>query len=274
MDKIPESSGTKIVGRKSRLPSHQRTTFDQIFHSGGGYVLNFSDRTMAEWFDESFDLNIFQERFQTEGNSKGKTLRGFVAVAEPRLVARVLRALWAYRCSLPDYVEKDAGEELKLEKWLLQFTDELEKSSTLQIEDALRDFSGDTTLPKLRGSIANDLIAENPDVAIDRIHTYCVKRFRTLLAERDQHFDRKASLPSIFGVYGKTVRDDGSVSEYALPTLRVQHKLFDALNAARNDRSLAHDNELLSVSEARFIVESIMAALAFIERIEAERQKL
>ncbi|MAK61129.1 MAG: hypothetical protein CMK09_09150 [Ponticaulis sp.] len=272
MENVAENSMPKILGRKNRLPSHQRAIFDQIFHSGGGYVLDFVDRTMAEWFDETFDLNIFQERFQVEGSSKGKTLRGFVAVAEPRLVARVLRALWAYRCSLPDYVEKDTDEERKLESWLIQFTDELEKSSALQMEDALRDFSSDTTLPKLRASIANDLIAENPDVAIDRIHTYCVKRFRTLLEEHGQQFVRTTPLHSIFGAYGKILKEEGEVSDYALPTLRVQHRLFEALNAARNERSLAHDNELLSVSEAQFIAESVMAALAFVERIEAGRQ--
>ena len=233
-------------------------------------MLDFSDRTMSEWFDENFDLNIFQERFQLGGNSKGKTLRGFVAVAEPRLVARVLGALWEYRCSLNEFTESKPEEEQRLRAWLFKFIDELEKSSSMKIEDALRDFSNDTSLPKLRASIANDLIAENPDVAIDRIHTYCVKRFRTLLDHRGQNFDTKTPLHTIFGAYGKTLKDAGTVSEFALPTLRVQHKLFEGLNDARNKRSFAHDNQLLSVSEAQFIVDSVLAALAFIERIEAD----
>ena len=100
----PSVSLPRILGRTHRLPTKSRTVFDQIFHSGGGYVLDFSDRTMAEWFEETFDLNIFQERFQIEGHSKGKTLRGFVEVAEPRFVAQVMRALWDYRCSLADYI--------------------------------------------------------------------------------------------------------------------------------------------------------------------------
>jgi len=43
------------------------------------------------------------------------------------------------------------------------------------------------------------------------------------------------------------------------------------LNVARNKRSLAHDNDLLAVSEAQFIVDCVLASLAFIERIEAEK---
>lgn len=227
------------MGRTRRLTSQQRSVFDRVFHSGGGYVLDFSGRTMAEWFEENFDLNIFQQRFQAEGTSKGKTLRGFVAVAEPRLVARVLRALWQYRCSLNGYTQTDPGEESRLKAWLEQFTQELENASSLNLEDALKDFSGDTTLPKLRASIAADLVAEKPDVALDRVHTYCVKRFRDLLASRNQPVDANTPLDAIFGAYGKALRDEGAVSEFALPTLSVQHKLFDGLNQARNKRSLA-----------------------------------
>lgn len=261
----------RIIGRTRRLPSKPRSVFDQIFHSGGGYVLDFSDRTMAEWFEETFDLDIFQERFQVEGHSKGKTLRGFVEVAEPRLVARVLRALWLYRCEIPDYKESDPEEEARLKDWLDRFTNELETASTIKLEDALTDFSRDTTLPKLRASIANDLIAEKPDVALDRVHTYCVKRFRHLLSDRGQTVDAKTPLDAIFGAYGKLLRDAGDVTGFALPALRVQHRLFDSLNQARNKRSFAHDNDLLSVSEAQFLIDSVLASLAFIERIEAER---
>lgn len=262
----------RIMGRTRRLPSQQRAVFDQIFHSGGGWVLDFTDRTMAEWFEESFDFNIFQKRFQVEGASKGKTLRGFVEIAEPRLVARILRVLWQYRCGLDGYTETEPGKEARLKAWLEQFTNELENASSLNLEDALKDFSGDTTLPKLRASIAADLVAEKPDVALDRVHTYCVKRFRNLLASRNQPFNARTPLDAIFGAYGKALRDEGAVSEFALPTLRVQYKLFDGLNQARNKRSFAHDNELLVVSEAQFIIDCVLASLAFIERIEAERE--
>lgn len=261
----------KILGRTRRLTSQHRITFDQIFHSGGGYVLNFSDRAMSEWFEETFDFNIFDRRYQIEGDSKGKTLRGFVEVAEPRLVARVLRALWDYRCSLDGFVEDNSDQEGRLEVWLAQFTNELENASSLNLDEAFKDFSSDTTLPKLRASIAGDLIGNKPDVALDRMHTYCVKRFRALLADRGTLVDPSTPLHAIFGAYGKAVRAEGVVSEFALPTLRVQHKLFEGLNDARNKRSFAHDNDLLAVSEAQFIIDCVLASLSFIERIEADR---
>jgi hypothetical protein len=264
------SAPTKIIGRSKRLPHKQRETFDRIFHSGGGYVLDFSDRTMHEWFEEHFDLNIYQTRFQRDGLSKGKTLRCFVEVAEPRLVAKVLCALWEYRSMVPSCIEDDPVEEQRLKAWLDQFTAELERLSSVPLEDAIRDFSGDTTLVKLRASIAADLTGEKPDVALDRVHTYCVKRLRHLLAAAGQTTNRTAPLDTLFGLYGKSVRDGKAVSEFALPMLRIQHKIFQFLNEARNKRSFAHDNELLAHSEAQFVVDCVLASLAFIERIESE----
>lgn len=268
---MTKEGANRILGRTMRLPTKQRNEFDRIFHSGGGYVLDFSDRSMAEWFEENCDLEIFQARFQVEGTSKGKTLRGFVAVAEPRLVAQVLRSLWNYRCTLKDHVEQDEAEEARLAAWLKQFAAELDAASSMPIDEAIRNFSGDTTLAKLRASIATDLIAERPDVALDRVHTYCVKRLRHLLAARGQAFDASTPLDALFGAYGRSLKDTGAVSEFALPTLRVQHRLFDGLNQARNKRSLAHDNELLEPSEAQFVIDCTLASLAFMERIEAAR---
>lgn len=270
----PVSSPPRIIGRTRRLLLQQRGVFDWIFHSGGGYVLNFTDRTMAEWFDENFDLDIFQARFQIEGGSKGKTLRGFVEVAEPRLVARVLRKLWEYRCLLGDgYVETDPNQEKQLKAWLEQFASELEEAPTLNFDEAFRDFSGDTSLQKLRASIENDLLAERHNVAVDRIHTYCVRRFRALLSSRGQDVNESASLDTLFSAYSRGVRDEGTVSEFAFPLLSVQHKTFYILNQTRNRRSLAHGNELLDASEAKFIIDCVLASLSFIGRLEDSRQE-
>lgn len=261
----------KILGRTMRLPAEQRQVFDRIFHCQTGGVLNLSHRTMPEWFSENFDIDITQQRFEAEGPSKARILRCFVNVADPRLVAKVLRALWQYRCRHALYVEKDAAEEARLRAWCEQFTAELDKASPLSLEAAIRDFSGDTTLLKLRAAIAGDITAEKPDVALDRLHTYCVKRLRHLLRERGQEFEARSPLDALFGAYARILKEKGLVSEFALPALRVQYKLFEGLNHVRNKRSLAHDNELLDISEAQFVVESILSSLAFIERIEDAR---
>ena len=122
-------------------------------------------------------------------------------------------------------------------------TAELEAASTLKLDDAITDFSGDTTLAKLRASIAADLIAEKPDVALDRVHTYCAKRFRHLLAERGQPIDAKIPLDAIFGAYGRMLRDEGLVSEFALrptPPLRRSQPGAQQAFACPRQRAAGH----------------------------------
>ena len=258
----------KIIGRTTRLPSKQREIFDRIFQSGGGYVLDFSDRTMAEWFQETCGLEILSRTISNRRLQLGQNSAWFCCCGRTALRAQVLRALWVYRCDLANLKENDPVEEARLSAWLERFTSELEASSSMPLEEGIRDFSGDNTLAKLRASIASDLIAEKPDVALDRVRTYCVKRFRYLLSARGHQFDSNAPLDALFGTYGRLLKEGGGVSEFALPTLRVQHKLFEGLNHARNKRSLAHDNELLDISEAQFVIDCVLVSLAFIERIE------
>ena len=47
--------------------------------------------------------------------------------------------------------------------------------------------------------------------------------------------------------------------------------LLDSFNDLRNNRSLAHDNELLEPVEARFIFSSISAMLVMLRAIESRR---
>jgi len=70
---------------------------DDLFGMGGGYVLDFSDRTFAAFFAEELGINIDESRYSTEGTSKAKRLRYFLKSADSSLRIRTLVALWEYR---------------------------------------------------------------------------------------------------------------------------------------------------------------------------------
>ena len=44
--------------------------------------------------------------------------------------------------------------------------------------------------------------------------------------------------------------------------------LFDSYNAIRNDKSFAHDNDLLDKREATYVVKILADTLTFIDEIE------
>jgi hypothetical protein len=62
-----------------------------------GYVLDFSDRTFAEFFDSELSINIDTQKYFQGGSSKAKRLRTFLQIEKEPVVARALCALWEYR---------------------------------------------------------------------------------------------------------------------------------------------------------------------------------
>lgn len=70
---------------------------DQLFEMGGGYVLNFSDRTMSRFFAEELNVDIDDPTYAEHGGSKGKRLRCYLEKVEIPAVVRTLKALWEYR---------------------------------------------------------------------------------------------------------------------------------------------------------------------------------
>lgn len=73
---------------------------DDLFEMGGGYVLNFSDRTFAQFFAEELNVDIDDPAYARNGTSKAKRLRCFLQTVDRPTVSRTLNALWDYRQAL------------------------------------------------------------------------------------------------------------------------------------------------------------------------------
>lgn len=81
----------------ANIKSTDMLFLDDLFEMGGGYVLNFSDRTFAAFFAEELEVNIDDPKFTQGGTSKGKRLRYFLQNMDKPTVIRALNALWDYR---------------------------------------------------------------------------------------------------------------------------------------------------------------------------------
>lgn len=71
--------------------------FDEVFEMQSGYVLDFSNRTFAEFFDSELSVNIDDQKYFQGGTSKANRLRTFLQIEKESIVARALCALWEYR---------------------------------------------------------------------------------------------------------------------------------------------------------------------------------
>lgn len=75
---------------------------ESILEMGGGYVLDFTDRSFAEFFAEH-GVQIDDPRYNAQGTSKAKRLRYFLKTTAPPLAGKVLGSLLQHRLvSKPD----------------------------------------------------------------------------------------------------------------------------------------------------------------------------
>lgn len=84
----------------ANFKSTEMRFLDSIFGMGDGYVLDFSNRTMDDFFLEELEIDISHEMFSTDGTSKARRVRCLLQSADHSTVARVLEALWKYRQSM------------------------------------------------------------------------------------------------------------------------------------------------------------------------------
>lgn len=90
------------------LKSMQMLLLDDVFRMGGGYVLNFSDKTFGNFFREEVGIDIDLPRYSVEGGSKAKRFRYFVQNESLPVVVKAIKALWDYRQAL---MERDGEQE-------------------------------------------------------------------------------------------------------------------------------------------------------------------
>ena len=115
-----------------------------------------------------------------------------------------------------------------------------------------------------------DAIEKNePETGLDRLHTYVVKLIRTFAGPRGVSMDRDKALHSVFGEYVKRLRAAGLVeSEMTVRILKSTISVFDSFNFVRNNKSLAHDNQILGYEESLLIFSHICHVIRFIRSIE------
>lgn len=69
-----------------------------------GYVLDFSNNRMAEFFATELGVDIYAEAYARNGSSKANRLRCYLQTVDGKTAAIALRALWTYREAIRDRI--------------------------------------------------------------------------------------------------------------------------------------------------------------------------
>ena len=250
------------------LSSIERRKLERLFRMGSGYVLDFSDRTFSEFFEEHTRRDIDAAIYRERGTSKANRLRGFWAAEGNHLVGKVVQALVLY-----GQAENCLGDE----PGLTELIDDCRKIASRMMRDtpvaeldALtatvdeRDF--ETVAQHVREAIEKN----QPEAALDRLHTFVIKYVRTLCEQRGVEINRDKALHSIFGEYVKRLRDAGHLESLMTERiLKSSISVLEAFSDVRNNKSLAHDNPSLNHEESLLIFNPVASSIRFIKSLEA-----
>ncbi|NSX53984.1 abortive infection family protein [Sulfitobacter sp. 1151] len=235
-----------------------------------GYVLDFSEKTFNEFFYETVAIDPDYEAhlFNGRGTSKANRFRAFIEHSNPSTVAKLLREIWEYRASL-EYWPPSSDEE-KMRHSFFSTIARIEGRSDMIDTSAIEAFEPNETLEELVASIRRDLDAKKPQAGIDRLHTYCMKRFASLVRKRGGgECGKDDPLHSRVGKYVNLLRTQNNLTPMSERIMRSSISVFEAMNPIRNDRSFAHDNpDLVEMEEARFIFDSVTAFLRYSKAVD------
>lgn len=234
-----------------------------------GYCLDFNDRTYAGFFADAINYDIDAQHNHAEGSSKGKRMRYFLRSTDERTAAKLLRALWEYRAAMPSssYRQDAPGTADRYAKIVAH----LEAGAPQTRTDSLDKFSVDETLEELVAGIQRDVDADRPEAALDRLHTYCMKKLGHLLKVHAPAINPAGTLNARLGQYLAAGRREAKANHpISFEIMTGAVKTFDLFNNVRNDQSLAHDNTLIRRAEARFIFNAIENVLRFIKTTEGQ----
>jgi len=126
----------------SSLKSHEKVIFEKLLKSPDGkegYVLNFSDRTYSEFFNE-LGLRIDDVKYQVNDGSKMKRLRTFWTIEPDAVVGKVLDGLLQYA----EAIQKiELSDKIKAKSVINRLLGKVESPKTENSEDQFlnREFS-------------------------------------------------------------------------------------------------------------------------------------
>lgn len=94
----------------AQLSIIERRQLEKLLEMGGGYVLDFSNRTLEEFVADSVGAEIYNDRCHYGSGSKANRLRGFWKLESDALVGKLIHDLVEYA----QFVNKDADADLVL----------------------------------------------------------------------------------------------------------------------------------------------------------------
>jgi hypothetical protein len=260
----------------SDLSSIDKVKLEKMFEMEGGYALDFSNITFREFIIDNTNIDISDGKYDYASGSKANRLKAFWAKEANYIVGKLISALLDYWKTkrLINHREITQAEQALLDD-CYTIAERLKQDSIVENIDAIQPYSNDKEFSVLAKSIRESIQNNEPEVALDRLHTYVVKYTRQQCDKYGISYDRDKALHSLFGEYVKYLIQNGFIkSQMTERILKSSISILESFNNVRNYQSLAHDNPILNYHESVLIFNNVSSAIKFIEAIEKERSEV
>ena len=253
----------------SNLSSREKRKIERLFGMSSGYIFDFSNRTFAEFVDDTCGRDIYDARYDYGSGSKANRLRGFWNFENNHLVGKLIGALIDYGQEINAFKNDGA-----LPDECRKICTRLSQESPVTELDALSASGDERDFDAVAKQVREAIEKNEPENALDRLHTFVIKYVRNLCEGYGIAVPRDKPLHSIFGEYVKRLREDGHLeSEMAARILKSNISVMEAFNDVRNNQSLAHDNPTLNYEESLLIFNHVAGSIRFLRSLDARIEK-
>lgn len=256
----------------AKLSYADKIILEKFLKMEGGYLLSFNNATLEKFVYDSARVELYNySKYPSEGSSKAKRMRAIWDAEADYVVGRLLTAFLEYyremRAVAPEYF--DASPDLE-EKYV-KICDRLLADGVSPHIDAIQPSFDDADFSKLAEAIRKSIESNEPELALDRLHTFYVKYIRNLCTTNAIEFKGEESLNAIFGKYVKHVEGLSVIeSQMSLAIVKYSINLLEKYNDVRNNKSLAHDNKLLNYKESLFIFDTLARLKGFLDHVQEQ----
>lgn len=253
----------------------EKLKLEKFFEMGGGYVLDFSNRTLSDFVFETIDIDLYADKYSDNGDSKANRLRTIWQKENNYPVGKLTLEMLGY---WKDQKTMSFGEITQPEQNLYEecekIANRLLQDRIIEEIDVIREIKDDRDFSLLAKSIRESIEKNEPEAALDRLHTYVMKFIRQLCKNHGIEIKKDESLNALFGKYVKFIVANEKVeSQMTERILKYSIHVIEAFNDIRNNRSFAHDNPILNYSESVLIFNNVTNSIKFIESIEKTIQQ-
>ena len=249
----------------SNLKNKEKRILEKAFGMHKGYVLNFSNRTFTDYMFDNVDIKIYDDKYAHMGDSKANRLRSFWELEPNYIVGKLLKDIAVEYNSL-----KDSSCDESLLPEVQKIAQRLIQSAPIPDIESIKANIDDKDFETLAKSVREYINNNEPQVGLDRLHTFVVKYVQTLCEKHGIDANSDKPLHSIFGEYVKKIKNDGLIeSSMTEKILKSSLAAIESFNHVRNKQSYAHNNPILNHNESLLIFGYVTSMIRFIEALES-----